>query len=138
MSGTTAQHILLVEDNPADAYLIKLALEEYGSDIRWWTVMDGPEAVRFLRKEPPFGHAPTPALIILDLNLPHVSGQELLPIIRQLSPYQEIPVVVLSSAPKEREETRCLTLGATAYVQKAVNYDAYFAAVEGIARKWLK
>lgn len=132
------QTILVVEDNPADAYLIRQAVvDEWGSDLHLWIVPDGPEALMFLRKDPPLTHVPTPALIILDLRLSKMDGTELLPKIRQLPAYHATPVVILSSVPKEREEEHCLHLGATAYVQKSPNFYAYFADIKTIVRNWL-
>jgi CheY-like chemotaxis protein len=130
--------VLLVEDNPADVYLIQQAVEECGRHIWCWTVMDGPEALMFLRKDPPFSHVPTPDLILLDLNLPTLSGKEILPRVRQLPPYQDIPIVILSGSPKEREEAHCRQLGATVYVQKAMNYYVYFESIKEIIRHWLR
>jgi CheY-like chemotaxis protein len=132
-----ARAILLVEDNPADAYLIRQAVEECGSNLQLWVIPDGPEALMFLRKDPPLKHVPTPALIILDLRLSKMDGTELLPKIRQLPTYHATPIVVLSSAPKEQKEQHCLQLGATAYVQKSPNFYAYFADIKAIVQQWL-
>jgi chemotaxis family two-component system response regulator Rcp1 len=131
------QAILVVEDNPADAYLIRQAVEECGNNLYLWTLPDGPEALTFLRKDYPLTHVPTPALIILDLRLAKMDGTELLPKIRHLPAHHATPIVILSSAPKEQEEQHCLQLGATAYVQKSQNFYAYFADIKGIVQQWL-
>jgi two-component system, chemotaxis family, response regulator Rcp1 len=128
--------ILLVEDSTADAYLIRQAAEECSRDIQLWTMPDGPEALSFLRKERPFTHAPTPALIILDLRLPKMDGAELLAQIRGLPAYRATPIVILSSAPKEREEGHCLGLGADAYVQKSTNFYVLFDSVKALVAHW--
>src|SRR5689334_22241208 len=96
--------VLLVEDNPADVYVTQRVIADAGEDIRVWVVPDGEEALLFLRKDAPVAHAPTPVLILLDLILPHMDGALLIPQIRQLPGYEEIPIVVLSSAPQDREE----------------------------------
>ena len=114
----TAKSILLVEDSASDVYLIQRAVAECDRDLHLWTMPDGPEALMFLRKEHPLIHVPTPVLIILDLSLPKMRGTQLLSDIRQLPAYHTTPIVILSSTPKEQEETYCLQLGATAYVQK--------------------
>jgi CheY-like chemotaxis protein len=114
----TAKAMLLVEDSVADAYLIQRAVKDCGPDLQLWTISDGVEALRFLRKDYPLTHVPTPVLIILDLSLPKMRGTQLLSDIRQLPAYHTTPIVILSSTPKEQEETYCLQLGATAYVQK--------------------
>ena len=129
--------VLLVEDNPADVYLIQRAVADCGPDIHVSVVPDGGEALAFLRQEAPFAHVPTPTLIVLDLRLPKVQGEEILPEIRQLPTHQTTPIVVLSVAPKEEIEQRCLHLGATAYVQKSANFYAYVNAIKDIVWHWL-
>jgi CheY-like chemotaxis protein len=62
--------ILLVEDEAADVYLIRRAIADCCPQSRVWRVANGREALAFLRCEPPFLNAPTPALILLDLNIP--------------------------------------------------------------------
>ena len=131
------QEVLLVEDNPADVYLMQKAFAECSTDIRLWFVPNGQDALDFLRKEGPYVHAPSPALILLDLNLPKLRGEDLLVELRRLPAYQTTPVVVFSVADKETEEPRCLQLGATAYVQKSANFYAYVDAITAIVGHWL-
>ena len=131
------QDVLLVEDNPADVYLIQRAVADCGPDIHVSVVPDGGEALAFLRQEAPFAHVPTPMLILLDLRLPKVQGDQILPEIRRLPAHQATPIVVFSMAPKEEEEPRCLQLGATAYVQKSSNFYAYVDAIKDIVGHWL-
>jgi two-component system, chemotaxis family, response regulator Rcp1 len=131
------KHILPVEDNPADAFMIRRAVEECGRDLQVWVVTDGPEALMFLRKDYPLTHVPTPALILLDLRLPKMDGTEVLAKVRQLPAHQATPVVILSSAPKEQEEGHCRDLGASAYVHKSNDFDAYFTDIKGIVQNWL-
>lgn len=137
MSEPTTRAILLVEDNPADIYLIQRAVAECGSDLQLFIVPDGGEALAFLRKDPPFVHVPSPALLFLDLHLRNIDGDQVLPELRRLPGYQALPIVVLSGAAKEIEEGRCLQLGATAYVQKSLNFHVYFAAIKAIVKTWL-
>ena len=129
--------VLVVEDSPADVYLIQRAAEECGSDIHVSVVPDGREALAFLRKEIPFTHVPSPTLILLDLHLRSIDGDHILPDIRRLPAYQATPIVVLSGVPREEAEQRCLHLGATAYVQKSANFDVYFSAIKEILCHWL-
>src|SRR2546422_10459952 len=126
------QEVLLVEDNPADVYLIQRAVAECGSDIHVSVVPDGGEALTFLHQEAPFAHVPAPTLIVLDLRLPRINGDQILPDVRRLPAYQTTPIVVLSAAPKEEAEARCLHSGATAYVQKSANFYAYVDAIKAI------
>lgn len=137
MSEPTPRAILLVEDNPADIYLIQWAVAECSSDLQLFIVPDGGEALAFLRKEGSFGHVPSPALIILDLHLRKIDGDQVLPELRRLPASQALPIVIFSGAAKETEEGRCLQLGATAYVEKSLNFYDYFAAIKAIVKTWL-
>jgi two-component system, chemotaxis family, response regulator Rcp1 len=74
MSEPITRAILLVEDNPADNYLIQRAVAECSSDLQLFIVPDGGEALSFLRKEGSFAHVPSPALILLDLHLRKIDG----------------------------------------------------------------
>jgi CheY-like chemotaxis protein len=133
----TTKAILLIEDSAADASLIQRAAQECDRNIELWTMTDGLEALAFLRKESPFTSVPSPALIILDLRLPTMSGTELLCEIRQLPAYQATPIVVLSATPRAREEQHCRQLGASAYIQKMQNFPVYFATLKTLMWHWL-
>ena len=131
------QDVLLVEDNPADIYLTQAAIAECDPDIRLWLVTNGLDALTFLRKEGHYIHAPSPALIILDINLPRMHGTEALAELRALPTYQTTPTVIFTSARKDLEEPRCLQLGANAYVQKPLDYGGFLAAIRAIIAQWL-
>src|SRR5690348_1323478 len=129
--------VLLIEDDPADIYVIERIVAESGHELRLWVMPDGVEACLFLQKEPPFGaDTPTPALILLDLKLPQLDGAVLLPQIRQLPAYRATPVVIFSSTPKEREGARCFALGATAYVQKSTDFEGFRTDVQRLLQQW--
>ena len=133
----TAKAMLLVEDSVADAYLIQRAVKDCGPDLQLWTISDGVEALRFLRKDYPLTHVPTPTLIVLDLSLPTMSGIQLLSEIRQLPAYEATPIVIVSGTPKEQGEAHCLQLGATAYVQKSTDFYDFFNSLKALVRHWL-
>jgi CheY-like chemotaxis protein len=137
-AGMTTTTILLVEDNAADSYLLQRAVRECGQDIQLLVVSDGDAALKFLRKDVVYAYAPTPALIILDLRLSLMSDAEILPAIRQLPAHRTTPIVIVTAMPREREEERCLQLGASAYVQKPRDVAAYLDSIKAIVRYWLK
>ena len=137
MKRTCPPDILLVEDEPADVYLIQRAIADCCPQSRVWRVSSGSDALAFLRREPPFVHAPTPALILLDLNLPQLDGRDLLPVLRRLGAYQKTPVVIISVSERAVEEPRCRQLGANAYVEKSRDFAAYFGGVQASVRNWL-
>lgn len=92
-----SETILLVEDNPDDANLARIEFEDGGITNDLVVVDDGEAALRFLRREPPFGTVPTPGLVLLDLHLPKISGVEIL---RQVETdggdLRGLPIVVMS------------------------------------------
>src|SRR5438128_12091655 len=108
MSEPTTRAILLVEDNPADIYLIQRVVAECSSDLQLFIVPDGGEALAFLRKEGSFAHVPSPALILLDLHLRKIDGDQVLPVLRRLPAFQTLPIVVLTAASKETGAGTCL------------------------------
>jgi len=138
MGNLAARAILLVEDNPADIYLIQTALQECGGDIHLSIVPNGRHALAFLRQEGAYALEPAPALILLDLSLPHLPGDTILAELRHLPAYETTPVIIFSAACKDLEEQRCLHLGATAYVQKPTEITAFFAAIKIIVEQWLR
>ncbi len=129
--------VLLVEDEPADSYLIQQAITDWNPSLWVWLLSHGDHALPFLRQEPPFGNAPTPVLILLDLQLPGCDGHDILAELRSLAPYRTTPVVVISGSERAEEEPRCLALGANAYVQKAWDTDTYVASIQAMMRDWL-
>jgi CheY-like chemotaxis protein len=137
MRRPATRAVLLVEDNPADIYLIQKAVEECGPDIHLSIVPNGRDALAFLRHEGAYALQPSPTLILLDLNLPKLHGHQVLAELRHLPAYQATPVVIFSAARKEMEEQRCLHLGANAYVQKPSDFDTFCAAIHAIVGQWL-
>jgi two-component system, chemotaxis family, response regulator Rcp1 len=135
--GEAAKAILVVEDNPADIYLIKRAVAECAPRIHLSVIPNGRDALAFLRQEGAFALEPAPVLILLDLNLPKLDGHDVLTGLRHLPAYQATPVVIFSAARQEHEEQPCLQLGATAYVQKPAEIEKFFAAIADIMGEWL-
>lgn len=140
MNGTAGSRpieILLVEDNPADADLTTELLEEAKVLNNVSVVRDGVEALAFLRREAPFGHAPRPDLILLDLNMPRMNGREVLSCIRGDPALMHIPVVVLTTSGAEEDILEAYRLHASAYVTKPVDLNQFLAVVEAIDGFWL-
>lgn len=120
--------VLLVEDDPADALLIEEALVERGMARTIAQVTDGISALQYLRDP----EKERPDLIVLDLNMPRMSGRELLGVLKDDVALCGIPVVVLttSSAPDDVEDA--YRQHANAYVTKPVSLDAFIKSVQGI------
>ncbi|MFN8203226.1 MAG: response regulator [Solirubrobacteraceae bacterium] len=125
-------HVLLVEDDPGDTRLIKEAFEENKVRNELSCVADGVDALRFLRREDEFAHAPRPDLILLDLNLPRKDGREVLAEIKGDEALRAIPVVVLTTSEAEEDILRSYALHANAYVTKPVDFERFISVVRQI------
>lgn len=124
-----APTILLVEDNPADSFILKAALDESGLPFRLEIARDGDEALDRIR-------AVAPDLILLDLNLPRLDGWEVLAILDGDAALRSIPVWVLSSsrAPEDRE--RATARSGTVFVTKPDGLDEYLALGQRVREFW--
>jgi chemotaxis family two-component system response regulator Rcp1 len=132
--------LLLVEDNRADVILLTEALKEAGHDcplpVELCTVATGRAALAFLHHEGRYHHAPRPDLIVLDLNLPGQSGQEVLAQVKSEGALRCIPVVVLTSSTRPEDIEQSYQLGANAYVHKSVELEEFFATVKALVGFW--
>ena len=135
---TATTHILLVEDNPGDVRLTKEALRTSGRHTTLHVVTDGLAAMSFLRRIGANAHAPRPNLIILDLNLPRMSGRDVLLEVKSDANLSNIPIVVLTSSLSPDDVTQCYNLHANAYVTKPIGLDDFVAAVQSIDSFWTK
>ena len=129
--------ILMVEDNPGDIRLCVEALKEGKVRNRMHTVGDGEEALAFLRRQGPYAEAPRPDLILLDLNLPKRTGQEVLAEIKEDPDLRRIPVVILTVSEAEADILRTYNLHANCYITKPVDLDRFIEVVKSIEDFWL-
>jgi chemotaxis family two-component system response regulator Rcp1 len=130
-------HILLVEDNPGDARLILEALKEAQARSRLSHVVNGVEAIDFLRRAGGHSQASRPDLILLDLNLPRKDGREVLAEIKADSTLRRIPVIVLTTSLAEDDIHRAYDLNANCYVAKPVDLDQFIRVVRCLDEFWL-
>ncbi len=129
--------ILLVEDNPGDARLVREALKSAGIDSLLTVARDGEEALDLLRGARPAVEAVRPDLILLDLNLPRKDGRELLAEIKQDPSLQRIPVVVLTSSAAAQDIRTAYELQANSYIVKQVSLEEFTKAIASIHHFWL-
>ena len=128
--------ILLVEDNPGDALLAKVAFEKSRSAIEIQVAADGVEAIDFLYKKGSFAGAETPDLILLDLNLPGKSGIEILEDIKKDELLKVIPVIVLTTSQAKWDILKCYSLHANCFVNKPLGFDSFDKIVASIEDFW--
>jgi len=139
---TTASHghpieILLVEDNPDDAFVTMEALREGRVQNKVHLIEDGVEALRFLRREGKHAAAPRPDLILLDLSLPRKGGLEVLADIKSDPELRSIPVVIMTTSTREQDVLSSYNHHANCYVTKPVDLAQFLGAVRKIEDFWL-
>ena len=132
--GSKPIDVLLVEDDPGDVLMTREAFEDPKVTNRLSVVSDGVSALQFLRKEGEHADAPTPDLILLDLNLPRMDGREVLAELKADEALRKIPVVVLTTSEVEEDFVRSYSLHANAYVTKPTDMDGLTAVVRCIER----
>ena len=125
--------ILLVEDIDADAILLREALRDAGLAKELIIAADGEQALEVLRRE-----GPLPQLVLLDLNLPRVSGHRLLEDIRADSRLESLPIVVLSTSNSPADVAFAYQHNANAYVRKPNGYEALSAVARAIRDFWTR
>ena len=129
--------ILLVEDNPGDA---RLAIEAFAdAKVRnvLHHVLDGVEAMAFLRQEGRYAHKPRPDVILLDLNMPRKDGREVLAEVKGDPDLKRIPVVILTVSQAEQDILESYNLHANCYITKPVDLDQFLTVVKSIEDFWL-
>lgn len=129
--------ILLVEDEPADAHLVKVALREGRIDCCLHHVVDGIEALEYLRQQQSTAASPPlPDLILLDLNMPRMNGREFLAAVKADQQLAAIPVVVLTTSAVERDVAAAYQLGAAGYITKPADMQDFFASIHQLCNYW--
>ncbi len=129
--------ILMVENNPGDVRLTVETLKEGRVHNLLHTVGDGEEALAFLRRQGPFTEAPRPDLILLDINLPKKSGQEVLAEVKADPDLRRIPVVALTASEAEADILRAYDLHANCYIVKPLDLHSFIKVVNCIEDFWL-
>jgi two-component system, chemotaxis family, response regulator Rcp1 len=138
MASTRIIRLLVVEDSPGYLHLVTRAFSDRGEEIRWELTVakDGEEALALLFDEEN-NNLPLPELILLDWNLPKVSGSEVLSRIKEDRKLRRIPVLVFSTSEAEADVHAAYDNHANGYVTKPGNTDALAAVVETIERFWI-
>jgi two-component system, chemotaxis family, response regulator Rcp1 len=127
--------ILLVEDNPADVALTKRALKSGKVPYNVHVANDGADALAFLH-DVENEQAPRPDLVLLDLNMPRVSGQEVLEKIKSNEKLASIPVVVLTTSRDEEDIAKTYKLHANSFITKPVDWQEFINVARLIEEYW--
>jgi len=118
--------ILLIEDNLADAMLVREALEEHRVEGDLLIIADGEKAIRYIQAVD-IRAADCPDLMIIDLNLPKRSGREVLQAVRQSVGCRNATVVILSSSDTQQDRAESIELGANRYIRKPLLLEHFLA-----------
>jgi CheY-like chemotaxis protein len=124
-------HILLVEDNAADVYLFRKALETAEVNFELTVISDGAEALTFVGREGKYSEHPVPDLAVLDLNLPRKGGDEILEAIHASRYFANVPVVIASSSSSPGEQSRVQQTGCRTVPPEAARSRRVFANGHG-------
>jgi len=131
-SGDKPVVVMMAEDNPADAFFFREAAETGRISIELYVVTDGEEALKFLRKEPPFETAVQPDVAVLDLNLPLKSGREVVAEMASDPVLNRIPVVILTTPASEARVCDLYPTGRCIYFAKTNDFEELQAIIRKI------
>jgi two-component system response regulator len=134
------KEILLVEDNPDDVELTRIAFREAKVANNLVVVNDGAEALDFLFARGAYADRnpdDLPSIVLLDLNLPKVDGREVLQAIRANEKTRSLPVVVLTTSTEPFDVEASYALGVNSYIQKPVDFERFVWAVQQVGLYWL-
>jgi CheY-like chemotaxis protein len=124
--------ILLLEDDVVDHILVKRAFKDLNISNRLEIFPDGEAAISHLRDD----HSAKPCIIILDLNMPRLSGIEFLKIIKEDEELRLIPVIVLTTSREEQDKVECFKLGVAGYMIKPVEYQQFINLIDTLSTYW--
>ena len=132
-----AMDVLLIEDSPGDVRLTCEAFRDTNKSVLVHVAPDGLEAMAFLRRKGMYANAPRPKLILLDLNLPQMTGHDVLARVKGDEALKSIPTVIMTTADWDMDIFKSYQLQANCYVQKPTHFEAFQSLVRSINNFWL-
>lgn len=136
MPGCWPLTILQVEDTLSDAQMTAYALEAGEISHSMYVVTDGSQAMDFLKRRGQYRDAPRPDLILLDLELPMLSGNDVLEFIKSDDHFKAIPVIIFSTRDTAESKAHAYELHANSYVVKPTDMATFVKRVQSIADYW--
>ena len=128
--------ILMIDDDEEDFTLVKDALESKQIKVDLYWAADGDEAENFLYRRGEYSNAPSPDLILLDLNMPGKDGFEVLRDLKANGNFRKIPVVILTSTQDHRSVSRGYKIGASSFMLKPLTFDEMANAMQSLCEYW--
>ena len=137
--ASEAQTILIVDDNEEDYTLAAHAFKKFNLRNKTFWCNSGEEALQYLRHEGAFKEEKsTPGIILLDLHMPGIGGNETLRIIKNDKNLKFIPVIMLTSSDSRDDVMSCFQDGANSYVQKPVNFEKMIKSIKSLNEYWFE
>jgi two-component system response regulator len=136
LSGSHPAEILLVEDNESDVVLTRQGFKQAKLVVNLSHVENGEKCLAFLRKQGEYADAPTPDLVLLDLNMPVMDGREVLAEIVADDNLKRLPVVVLTTSETEADVLDMYKLRTSSYIVKPVDFEKFLRVIQGISDYW--
>jgi CheY-like chemotaxis protein len=136
LANGRAAEILLAEDNDNDVELTRQGFMRAKLLVNLHRVRDGEECLDFLRKQGKFIGAPTPDLILLDLNMPKVGGEQVLAEMLKDESLRSLPVVILTTSEQAEEVLKMYKMRCSSYIVKPVDFDQFLKVVRAITEYW--
>ncbi len=134
--GDRLAEILLVEDNEDDVLLTRRGFERAKLEVNLHHAENGVACMGFLRKEGAHAGAPTPDLILLDLNMPLMDGRQVMEAISQDPALRTLPVVILTTSKAERDLHQMYNLRCSTYISKPIDIQEFQRVIAGIQDYW--
>lgn len=138
MINSETKKVLYIEDNIADIRLFEEAISHQNLAIDLNYVTDGQELIDYFTESKKGHYRDLPELIITDLNLPKISGQKVIEVLKSDPVYKRIPVIVFTTSNLPRDIEKCYAFGANAYMHKPLDIDQVFETIELIDKYWLR
>jgi len=129
-------NILLAEDNEDDVLMIQEAFDEANLTNIIDVVSDGEQAMRYLRRQPPYEGARLPGLVLLDINMPRKDGFEVLEEVKGDARLRHLPVIMLTTSHREEDVVRSYSRGACSYVTKPIDFKQFQDVVKQFGLYW--
>ncbi|PTM48730.1 two-component system response regulator [Leptospira borgpetersenii serovar Javanica] len=134
-------HILVAEDDPDDRLLMRDGFRENNLNNPLHFVKDGEELFDFLQNRGEYSDTlkyPRPGIILLDLNMPKMDGREVLKVIKSISEFKAIPVIVITTSREEEDMLETYDLGANSFIRKPVEFDAFMETIRTLGEYWFE
>ena len=131
--------VLYVEDEADDLLFMQMAFRKLGIASRFRGARNGQEAVDYLSAcgdDTAGGQAPAPALILLDLNLPILSGFEVLAWVREQPRFRSVPVIIFSSSDRPEDKLKAINLGANSFIRKPASGAGFGQVIRSLCEQW--